>query len=96
MANNRNAIRHLGFEVEDISTPESIAAARVLVFPGVGSFGNAMATLQARGLVEALKAYVVSGRPFFGICLGMQTLFEGSEETPGVAVRVVLRVRVSV
>jgi imidazoleglycerol phosphate synthase glutamine amidotransferase subunit HisH len=53
----------------------------------VGSFGNAMATLQARGLVEALKAYVLSGRPFFGICLGMQTLFESSEETPGVVVR---------
>ena len=58
----------------------------MLVFPGVGSFGSAMANLEAKGLTAALKAYVTAGRPFFGICLGMQTLFEGSEETPGVAV----------
>jgi glutamine amidotransferase/cyclase len=81
----RNAIRRLGYVVDDISTPEQIDAAKVLIFPGVGSFGNAMKTLEDRGLVEALRAYVKAGRPFFGICLGMQTLFEGSEESPGVA-----------
>ena len=74
--------------MEDITTPESIAAARVLIFPGVGSFGSAMANLASRGLIDALREYVRAGRPFFGICLGMQTLFEGSEESPGVAVRI--------
>ena len=60
----RNAIRRLGYVVDDISTPEQIDAAKVLIFPGVGSFGNAMKTLEDRGLVEALRAYVKAGRPF--------------------------------
>lgn len=81
----RNAILHLGFTVQDISSPEHINSAAVLVFPGVGSFGNAIKTLNDRGLIDALRAYVAAGRPYFGICLGMQTLFEGSEESPGVA-----------
>ena len=73
--------------MKDISTPGDIAAAQVLVFPGVGSVGNAMTTLVERGLLDALRQYVSQGRPYFGICLGMQTLFEGSEESPGVSVR---------
>ena len=55
----------------------------MIIFPGVGSFGQAMQSLQDRGWTEALKNYILSNRPFFGICLGMQSLFEGSEETPG-------------
>ncbi len=82
----RNAIRSLGFEVEDITTAESIEVAKVLVFPGVGSFGSAIDNLDKKGLTAALRAYVTAGRPFFGICLGMQTLFEGSEESPGIPV----------
>ena len=80
----RNALRKLGFEVDDVTTPEHIAAAGVLLFPGVGSFGNCMAVLEAKGLIEPLRAYVRADRPFLGICLGMQTLFESSEESPGV------------
>lgn len=79
----RNAIRELGYEIDDISTAEEIAAAKVIVFPGVGSFGQAMQSLRAKGWTEALKAYLKADRPFFGICLGMQSLFEGSEESPG-------------
>ena len=82
----RNAIRRLGYNVEDISSPESIRSARVLVFPGVGSFGNAMKILKDRNLLEPLRNYIRAGRPFFGICLGMQTLFDGSDETPDVEV----------
>ena len=78
----RNAIRALGFEIDDICTAEEIAAARVIVFPGVGSFGQAMASLRDKGWTEALKAYLKADKPFFGICLGMQSLFEGSEESP--------------
>lgn len=82
----RNAITSLGFDIKDITTAEDIDLATVIVFPGVGSFGNAMETLRRRGWVEPLKKYLRAGRPFFGICLGMQTLFEGSEESPGVQV----------
>ena len=80
----RNAIRTLGFEVEDICTAEEIMAAKVILFPGVGSYGQAMNSIQEKGWSEALKAYIKADRPFFGICLGMQSLFEGSEETPGI------------
>ena len=78
----RNAICALGYEVEDICTAEEIMTAKVILFPGVGSFGQAMTSLQQKGWSEALKAYIRADRPFFGICLGMQSLFEGSEETP--------------
>ena len=80
----RNAIGELGCEVRDVARPEDIGKAARLVFPGVGSFGSAMRRLEADGYVEPLKEYLRSGRPFLGICLGLQTLFEGSEESPGV------------
>ena len=54
------------------------------IFPGVGSFGAAMRLLRQQGYAEPLKAYVEDGRPFLGICIGLQVLFQGSEETPGV------------
>jgi len=55
-----------------------------LVFPGVGSFGDAMKELKARRLIEPIKAAIISGKPFLGLCLGLQLLFEKSEEAPGV------------
>ncbi|MDA8164488.1 MAG: imidazole glycerol phosphate synthase subunit HisF [Desulfobacteraceae bacterium] len=81
----RNAIRKLGFAVKDVASPGDIRAAGKLVFPGVGSFGSAMARLRELGYVEPLLAHLRAGKPFLGICLGLQTLFEGSEESPGVA-----------
>lgn len=81
----RNAIGTLGFAVKDVASPEDIPTAEKLVFPGVGSFGSAMARLRELGYVEPLLAYLRAGKPFLGICLGLQTLFEGSEESPGVA-----------
>jgi len=80
----RNAIRKLGFEVRDVASPDDIRTAEKLIFPGVGSFGSAMARLAELGYLAPLKEYLVANRPFFGICLGLQTLFEGSEESPGV------------
>ncbi len=80
----RNAIRKLGFEVRDVTRPEDILEAHKLVFPGVGAFGSAMQRLTQSGYVEPLQRYLHEGRPFFGICIGLQTLFEGSEESPGV------------
>ena len=61
-----------------------IAQADKLILPGVGAFGDCMANLQRSGLVPILQKYLHSGRPFLGICLGMQVLFEGSDEAPGV------------
>jgi len=80
----RNAIRKLGYSVRDVSCPEDILQAEKLIFPGVGSFGNAMTRLRDEGYVEPLRQYLNAGRPFLGICLGLQTLFDGSDESPGI------------
>ncbi|MBQ9698553.1 MAG: imidazole glycerol phosphate synthase subunit HisH, partial [Acidaminococcaceae bacterium] len=63
---------------------EVIAAAEKLILPGVGAFGDCMANLEKAGVIPVLKDYIASGKPFLGICLGMQVLFEESEESPGV------------
>jgi glutamine amidotransferase/cyclase len=81
----RNAIRSLGYAVRDVAGPGDIDRAERLVFPGVGSFGAAMVRLAETGYLEPLRRYLQAGRPFLGICLGLQTLFEGSDESPGVA-----------
>jgi glutamine amidotransferase/cyclase len=79
-----NAIESLGETVRPVNSPEDILSAERLVFPGVGAFGSMMEILEAREYVAPLKAYLQSSRPFLGICLGMQALFEESEEAPGV------------
>lgn len=76
----RNAIRLLGYEINDVNTPEDILAAKKLIFPGVGAFAAAMKVLNNTGLSDAIREYVRSDRPFLGICLGLQLLFDGSEE----------------
>jgi len=73
-----------GFEVSVTSSPDDINKASGLVLPGVGAFGECMANLKRLGLIEPIKDYINSGRPFLGICLGFQILFEESEESPGV------------
>jgi glutamine amidotransferase/cyclase len=80
----RNAIRELGFEVTDAACGEDILSAEKLVFPGVGSFGLVMSQLVDDGFVEPLKRRIQENRPFLGICVALQALFEGSEESPGV------------
>ena len=81
----RNAIRKLGYEVQDVQTAADITNAERLIFPGVGSYGSVMDRLQQDGLIEPLIARIKNDKPFFGICVALQTLFEGSEESPGVA-----------
>ncbi|XP_066395943.1 imidazole glycerol phosphate synthase hisHF, chloroplastic-like isoform X3 [Miscanthus floridulus] len=76
----RNAIRHLGFGIRDVESPEDILAAERLVFPGVGAFGSAMDVLNSTGMADALREYIQRDRPFLGICLGLQLLFDSSEE----------------
>lgn len=80
----RNAILAAGYTVEDISSPEEILNSECIIFPGVGSYGSAMSVLKDRKYDEALRTYLKGcDRPFLGICLGMQTLFESSEESLG-------------
>jgi imidazole glycerol-phosphate synthase subunit HisH len=66
------------------SDPRAIESAEALVLPGVGSAQDCMRKLVARGLVEPLKDYAASGRPFLGVCVGLQLLFDASEEGGGV------------
>lgn len=80
----RNAFAALGAEAAVTRDPAVIAAADRVVFPGVGAAGSAMANLKASGLAEAVRGAALSGRPFLGICLGMQILFSHSEEDGGV------------
>ncbi|KAI3898676.1 hypothetical protein MKW98_000789 [Papaver atlanticum] len=76
----RNAIRVLGHEIKDVQTPEDILNADRLIFPGVGAFAAAMDFLNQNGMAEALCRYIENDRPFLGICLGLQLLFDSSEE----------------
>jgi len=79
------ALQRVGGEVRMIRDAAPVAQADALVLPGVGAFGDCMKNLGRQGLVEPLKAFLCAGKPFLGICLGYQALFETSEENPGVA-----------
>ena len=81
----RNAIRKLGITVQDVQDPEDIFTAEKLIFPGVGSFGSVMDRLQMLGYVEPLQRRIRENKHFLGICVALQALYEGSEESPGVA-----------
>ncbi len=81
----RNGIKKLGFEVNEIKTPEDIFSAEKLIFPGVGSFGLVMERLREKGYAEQIIRRIQADKPFLGICVALQTLYEGSEESPGVA-----------
>ena len=79
----KNALDRIGAESVVTSDADVIASASHVILPGVGAFGDAMHALEASGLVPAVKQAAES-KPFLGICLGMQLLFESSEESPGV------------
>ena len=80
-----NALHELGVQPVIAGAPDALTDATHLVLPGVGSFGDCMAQLESRGLLPAIRAWVAAGKPYLGICLGYQILFDSSEETPGVA-----------
>ena len=80
----RKALEVVGARVRVSSRPEEISKADKIVFPGVGSFGEAMKELKKRKLVKPIKDAISDGKPFLGLCLGLQLLFERSEEAPGV------------
>ena len=77
-----NALERLGETVQLVRSVRDLEQAQRLVFPGVGSFGALMAALREQGLREPLLRYLHAGKPFLGICIGLQALFTGSEEAP--------------
>jgi glutamine amidotransferase len=77
------AFEALGVDAHVTSDPQVLLAAERVVFPGVGAAGSAMENLRALGLISALQAVADSGKPFLGICLGTQILFQTSEEDGG-------------
>ena len=78
------ALHYLGEETVVTRDPQLLLKADKVILPGVGSFGDAMKNLHTYGLVPVINEIVEKETPFLGICLGLQLLFEGSEETPGV------------
>lgn len=79
------ALRHIGCDCQVTADPAALLTSEAAVLPGVGSFGDAMNQLRSRGLERPIHDFVDSGKPFLGICLGLQILFESSQESPGVA-----------
>ncbi len=76
------AFVYLGEDIRVMDTPGDFNKVRKLILPGVGSFGPAMTNIQKGGWLEPVLEWLRSGRPFLGICLGMQLLFEASRESP--------------
>ena len=79
----QKALDYIGCPHQVTSDPAEILSADGAILPGVGSFGDAMAHLRS-GPLEAVRSFARSGKPFLGICLGLQILFDSSEESPGV------------
>jgi glutamine amidotransferase len=79
-----NAFVKLGARVTVSGDPRMVEDASAIVVPGVGAFGRCMENLESRGLAPAIKEHIRRDKRYLGICLGMQVLFESSEEAPGV------------
>ncbi|KAJ4316569.1 Histidine biosynthesis bifunctional protein hisB [Neodidymelliopsis sp. IMI 364377] len=75
-----NAIEKVGYTVEWVRSPADVSSAHKLIIPGVGHFGHCLSQLEKAGYVEPIRAHIKAGKPFMGICVGLQALFEGSEE----------------
>ena len=76
------AVAYVGGDVKISSSAENIVRAEKIILPGVGAFGDCMKNLEATGLILTIKAEISSGKPILGICVGLQILFAGSEESP--------------
>ncbi|MGE3335068.1 MAG: imidazole glycerol phosphate synthase subunit HisH [Rhodospirillaceae bacterium] len=83
--NFHKVLTHLSVPFKASADSAELAGAPIALLMGVGHFGGAMEELTRRGFDTAIKSYVAGGGRLFGVCVGMQVLFEGSEEAPGVA-----------
>ncbi|USP80020.1 uncharacterized protein yc1106_07294 [Curvularia clavata] len=79
-----NAIEKVGYTVEWVKSPAQVPSAEKLIIPGVGHFGHCLSQLEKAGYTEPIREHIKAGKPFMGICVGLQALFEGSEEDPQV------------
>jgi len=80
----QKALERVGADAFLTDAPDAVDAADAVVLPGVGAFGACMEALRASGLDEVAVRAATDGRPFLGVCVGMQLLFDGSDESPGV------------
>ncbi len=80
----RNALKSLGFPTRTVAGPDDFAGLQRLVFPGVGAFGDSLRHIDRQNLRQPLLEWLQADKPFLGICIGYQVLFESSEETPAV------------
>jgi len=80
LASVKNAFDKIGYIADVVNRPERIKNYDKIILPGVGAFGDAMEHLKATGMDEAIKTFAKSGKYLLGVCLGMQLLFESSEE----------------
>ncbi len=76
----QKALTAAGGDVQLVSTPDKVAQADAVVLPGVGAFDDCINAMQRQELVESIREFIASGKPFLGICVGYQALFEKSEE----------------
>ncbi|KAF2147018.1 uncharacterized protein K452DRAFT_217505 [Aplosporella prunicola CBS 121167] len=79
-----NAIEKVGYTVEWVRSPADVANAEKLILPGVGHFGHCLSQFKNGGYVEPIRAHIAQGKPFMGICVGLQALADGSEESTAV------------
>lgn len=80
----KKAFDYIGVPTKVTKDPAELLRADAAVLPGVGAFGDSMAALREVRMVEPIREFIAADKPFLGICLGLQLLFEGSEESPGV------------
>jgi imidazole glycerol phosphate synthase glutamine amidotransferase subunit len=85
LRNVRRALEHIGCNVLVTPDPEAVRQATTLILPGVGAFGEAVSRIDGLGLRQPMMDHAMAGKPMLGICLGMQLLFQDSEESPGAA-----------
>ncbi|MDF1756568.1 MAG: imidazole glycerol phosphate synthase subunit HisH [Verrucomicrobiales bacterium] len=83
LQNVLNTLKFIGSEGHLVSVPADLESIDRLIFPGVGSFGDCIEYIDKEGLRRPILEWLKNDRPFFGICLGYQVLFESSEESPG-------------
>ena len=75
-----NAVTKLGYRPQVTTSPDDVFSARAVILPGVGAAADTMANLKKLGLVSPIRRFIAEGRPFLGVCIGLQILFTGTEE----------------
>ena len=78
-----NSLKKLSVDCHVVKAPSDLNKIETMIFPGVGSFGDSSDQLKKQSLFEPIREWIINDRPFLGICIGFQMLFDSSEESPG-------------